>query len=185
MFLGVTEFKERTYKTQLNDTYTSEVKRILNYYIADTYRQFVLDQLMQESFLEEENHLAQAFYMSEQELQTMQQQGMIIGSHTSSHPVMSKLNYQQQEDEITQSFSFLEKAMDGLPLKTFCYPYGGFHSFNSDTEQILTNEKVRFSFNVEPRDITPEDLLHRPHALPRYDCNMFPYGKICQPAGAV
>jgi len=114
----------------------------------------------------------------------MQQQGMIIGSHTTTHPVLSKLDYQQQQSEIDGSFKFIEDLTGGLTLRTFCYPYGGFHSFNSDTEQILTDNHVAFSFNVEPRDMEPNDLLKRPQALPRYDCNMFPFGKIYSTASA-
>ena len=34
-----------------------------------------------------------------------------------------------------------------------------------------------FSFNVEPRDISLDDLKNRKQALPRYDCNQFLYGK--------
>ena len=178
---GIAAFKEATYQTQQNDNYTSEVKRILNYYMDDAYRLLVLDKLMQE-FFPEEKDMVKSFYISTIELKEMQQQGMIIGSHTVNHPVMSKLNYRQQQQEIQESFQFLETVTGRLPLRTSCYPYGGFHSFNTDTEEILENEKVHFSFNVEPRDITTTDLLNRPHALPRYDCNMFPHGKIYQPA---
>ena len=32
--------------------------------------------------------------------------------------------------------------------------------------------------NVQSKDISQNDIVFRPHALPRFDCNQFPYGKI-------
>ena len=88
---------------------------------------------------------------------------------------MSKLSKNNQKDEIQQSFIFLNEQ-NILTHKTFCHPYGGFHSFNNDTIDILRNEKVEYSFNVESRDIDQNDLIENPHCLPRYDCNEFIHG---------
>ena len=90
--------------------------------------------------------------------------------------VFSRIDGATQAREINESFAFLEQATGGLELRTFCYPYGGFHSFTSETERLLDAAGCRFSFNVEPRDIAAADLSGRPQALPRYDCNMFPHG---------
>ena len=49
--------------------------------------------------------------------------------------------------------------------------------FNKKTEQILEDYGCAFSFNVEQRDISLDDLKNRKQALPRYDCNQFLYGK--------
>ena len=102
--------------------------------------------------------------------------GMVIGSHGRNHYVFSKLSVDEQRNEITGSFAELS-AILGRPVQTFCYPYGGRHTFTGDTVAILSEVGSAFSFNVDPRDITREDLVHGRQALPRYDCNMFPYGK--------
>ena len=99
----------------------------------------------------------------------MQKNNMIIGSHTYDHPVMSRLNIDDQKFQIEQSFKFLEKLLPTPKIKTFCYPYGGFHSFNQNTEQILEDNGCIFSFNVEQVDIEISDILNKPHALPMYD----------------
>jgi len=36
---------------------------------------------------------------------------------------------------------------------------------------------VKYSFNVEARDIVSEDWLHSRQSLPRYDCNYFQHGE--------
>ena len=101
---------------------------------------------------------------------------MIVGSHSVSHPVLSKLSPAEQQIEIEESLSFLEEVTGGLTVRTFCYPYGGFHSFTDHTEALLDRAGCLFTFNVESRDITSDDIKERPQALPRYDCNQFPFG---------
>jgi hypothetical protein len=75
-----------------------------------------------------------------------------------------------------QSFVRLADIL-GHPVTTFCYPYGGHHTFTADTVGLLKTAGATFCFNVDPRDVTVEDLTNRLQALPRYDCNMFPYGR--------
>lgn len=172
-----TEFKELTYKRQDNDAATNMVKRILNYYISYEHRERIIDQLMN-SFIPEDVSDVSRFYITEQEIEEMHNGGMVIGSHTVNHPVMSKLSENEQFYEINTSFGFLEGVCGNLPIKTFCYPYGGFHSFTATTEDILENAHCLFSFNVEQRDISARDLEARRQALPRYDCNQFKYGQV-------
>lgn len=107
----------------------------------------------------------------------MQEGGMIMGSHTVNHPVMSKLTPNAQAQELTQSFDFLSDLIE-LKHKTFCYPYGGAHSYTSETIEILEQLGCLFSFDVSSRDITIEDIHQHRHTLPRYDCNEFPYGRV-------
>lgn len=171
------EFNQYAYKSQANDDYSTQVKKILNYFLDYSHKDAILGRLM-ESYFGNEADLAKKFYITAGEMAEMRQQGMIIGSHTVSHPVLSRLTPDEQEKEIKGSFAWLESALHGLDFKTFCYPYGGFHSFTRETEKILSDNNVSCSFNVEPRDIEAADLLNRPTALPRYDCNMFPYGKV-------
>lgn len=173
----IEEFRTLTYSRQKNDEYTNLVKRTLNYFISYEYREAVIDELVRR-FLPDERALTSRFYMSIEEVRRMQTAGMIIGSHTVSHPVMSKLTKEEQQKEITESFDFLERITGGLTLKTFCYPYGGFYSFTEDTEKLLKENGCVFSFNVESRDIDGLDLKNRVQALPRYDCNQFPYGSV-------
>jgi peptidoglycan/xylan/chitin deacetylase (PgdA/CDA1 family) len=114
--------------------------------------------------------------MTEPELAYMHHSGMVLGSHTVNHPVMSRLTTKEQEHEIVSSFHLIESITGQQTLKTFCYPYGGFHTFTAETEELLENNSCLFSFNVEPRDISQNDLASRRQALPRFDCNAFPYG---------
>lgn len=171
----VTEFQSATYSRQNNDSSTNYVKRVLNYFIDYRYRGTVIDQLMAD-FYPDERNLIHDYYMTKAELKHMHKSGMVLGSHTVSHPVMSKLSVERQEKEIVRSYEMLNSIIGKTALKTFCYPYGGFHTFTPQTERLLEKNNFDFSFNVESRDINQEDLMHRRQALPRFDCNLFPFG---------
>lgn len=175
----IKDYHQMTYQTQQHDMHKDAVavKRILNYFVSYQYRAKLIDRLMSELF-EDQDQLLNDFYMSTNELSEMSLAGMMIGSHTVSHPVLSKQSDDEQRTEIENSFSFLYDNVRGITHKTFCYPHGGFHTFTNFTEKVLTENNVLFSFNVEPREVSREDLMGRPQALPRFDCNKFPFGSI-------
>ena len=101
---------------------------------------------------------------------------MIIGSHTVNHKVLSKLNYEEQDYEISNSVDFIENEIGYKSLKTFCFPYGGNHSFDKNSIDILKKNQCDFSFSVDPKDITMNNLSSDILYLPRYDCNQFVHG---------
>lgn len=172
----IKEFNVDTYARQDNDTNINYVKRLLNYLIDYKHREDVINQLML-LFYPDESKIVSDFYMTKSEINEMYHSGMVIGSHTVNHPIMSKLSIEDQEREIVSSFDTLESIIGENKFKTFCYPYGGFHTFTAETEELLEKNACFCSFNVDPRDISHEDLIGRRQALPRYDCNEFPYGR--------
>ena len=175
LFRSVAAFRDVTYVRQENDDWTAYAKRCLNYYISYEHRAAVLDALFSRLLPPGADAVA-GYYVAPQDLAKMTDAGMIIGSHGATHRLMSKLSIEEQAAEIDDSFRFLEARAGQQPCRTFCYPYGGFHSFTPGTEALLTRAGCRFSFNVEPRDIARHDLTERPQALPRFDCNAFPHG---------
>ena len=173
----IDEFKKFTYKTQENDRYTLLVKQILNYFIAYEYREGLINKLMEE-FIPNEKEISKSFYLTPSQIKEMHNAGMIIGSHSVNHPVMSRLNENEQEFQIVESFNYLEEIVKKFHHKTFCYPYGGFHSFTNETEKLLKKKGCMYSFNVEHRDIEKDDFTKKSQALPRYDCNQFKFGQV-------
>ena len=167
------DFKEKTYVSQNNYDGVSNFKRILNYFVSDDYKTEILDILIKRYSL---NDSATSYYISEKKLKQMSDAGMIIGSHTLSHPVMSKLTKENQKREIEESFNFLSNFLN-LDHKTYCHPHGGFHSFNVDTIEILKELKVDYAFNVESRQIESGDFINSRFHLPRFNTNEFPHGK--------
>ena len=167
------EFKKTTYLDQQNYKGVSEFKRLFNYFIDYDYRTSLLDEIGSEVGMEFD---VSTFYVTADQLTVMNKQGMVIGSHTVTHPVLSRLNYDEQKYEIEHSFALIENMVGKLEQKTFCFPYGGQNTYNLDTMKLLQKNDVKYSFAVENRDIVFDDIENRIHALPRYDCNFFPFG---------
>jgi peptidoglycan/xylan/chitin deacetylase (PgdA/CDA1 family) len=169
------EFESLTYRRQLDsDEATLRVKRILNYFVIDAWRIPLLDRL--EARFPLGDDVFARLYMREEHLSALQQSGMIVGSHGVSHRVMSQLSLAEQRHEIDASLAFLETTLGPPPVRSFCYPYGGAHTFTQDTESLLRAAGCRFAFSVEERDVSRDDLARRPFALPRFDCQSFPFG---------
>ena len=180
----VVKFREVTYARQSNDLATTAVKRALNYFLSYEHRQLVIEGLMDRLIgPKRETELARTFYMRPEQWRTMHDAGMEIGSHGHAHLVMSKLTAAEQACDIGRSCDIIEREL-GAPVRTFCYPYGGFHSFTAETEQLVDARGILCSFNVEQRDIANADCRDRPHALPRYDCNQFPFGAASEGVAA-
>lgn len=62
--------------------------------------------------------------LSWNELRTLQREGVTLGAHTVSHPLMTKLSRERVRIEITQSQQDLQREI-GNTLPIFCYPSGG------------------------------------------------------------
>ena len=167
----VKEFKNKTYKCQSNDEGVTQFKQLLNYFIDYNFRTSIINALCKNLIIKMAD-----FYMNKFNLKELYDHGHLIGSHTVSHPVMSSLNKNKQYLQIKNSFETL-KAYSLIKDKIYCHPYGGFYSFNKDTEILLKEERVKYSFNVEAREIVAEDYEKSMQFLPRFDCNLFKYGK--------
>lgn len=170
----VTEFREATYTTQDNDRATTSFKRIMNYIISYEHRERLLDQLFTQEFGDEGD--ARGFYLNAEQIREMDRRGMVVGSHGVNHYVFSKLPLEQQRDEIVRSFDSLGSLL-GKRVATFCYPYGGRHTFTEETITLLDRAGCLYAFDVNPRAVTATDLIENRQALPRYDCNRFPHGR--------
>ena len=171
----VDSFSGTVYERQDNESATERVKEVLNYYIADRYRSEVLREL--ENALVGGQSYHDDVYMTRNQLRELADAGMLVGSHTVTHRVMSTLSRAEQRREIDESFGFLEETLDGLAVRTYCHPYGGAHSYDDSTLTLLEAVDCEFSFDVDARALTAEDVETARQRLPRYDCNEFPHGE--------
>lgn len=71
------------------------------------------------------------------EISTLHENGISIGSHTVCHPVLSALSEEAVITELTASKEVIEKEL-GIPVRFFAYPNGTCHDFN---DQIVSHVK--------------------------------------------
>ncbi len=74
--------------------------------------------------LKKENH--QKKLMDWDHIIEVSRNGVLIGSHTATHPHLSTLSGEALKDEVTGSKKTLEERL-GLPINHFCYPYGDYN----------------------------------------------------------
>jgi len=168
-------FEGEIYRPQTNTDHVERAKSVLNYYLADEYRGEVLDALEREllgGLLD-----PSAVYMSEEQLRELKDAGMLLGTHTVTHRVMSTLSRYVQEREIRESFEWLSDAIGGLERRTYAHPYGGEHAYTDETLALLRDADCAFSVDVDKRDVTGDVLDTERQRLPRFDCNDFPHGE--------
>jgi len=63
--------------------------------------------------------------ISWEQLAELSREGVTIGAHTHTHPLMNQLPLEQAKEEAEQSRTILQDRL-GQPIETFCYPSGGF-----------------------------------------------------------
>jgi len=157
------------YNEMIEEDDTKKFKRIMNYYGDLKFKNKILDYLLKKF---EINTKPKDYYLNKKEINYLKSLGMLIGSHSESHTLLSRLSYREQFKELNNSKIFLERIIN-QSIDTFCYPYGGKISYNDNTLKILKKLKYKLAYSVEYRDISLKDIQQKPYELPRYDCNLF------------
>jgi peptidoglycan/xylan/chitin deacetylase (PgdA/CDA1 family) len=78
--------------------------------------------------------------MTPDDVQTLIDNGMEIGSHGHSHEWLAEMTVERQHDEITKSFVHLDNAVKDGRVRSMCCPFG---SYNDETLNILRSLDVR------------------------------------------
>lgn len=71
--------------------------------------------------------------MSWEQVRQMSDDGISFGSHTLTHPFLTRITHEQAQKEIFQSRDIIEQQI-GKPVNTFAYPTG---DFNSEVKEIV------------------------------------------------
>jgi peptidoglycan/xylan/chitin deacetylase (PgdA/CDA1 family) len=172
--------RDLVYRARDDHEAALHVRTLLNYLVRTERRTAVLDRV---EAIVGPSTTPEEWYATSDGLRRLDDAGMVLGSHSCSHRSMAQLDAAEQRHEIEDSFGWLESIVGPGGPRTFCYPYGGAHTFSSVTERLLDEADVAWSFSVEPRPIGIDDLRHRRQALPRFDCCELPHGRAHERAG--
>jgi len=94
-----------------------------------------IDCLITKLFLQDRNIFSQLM-LSWDDIKIMHANGISFGSHTVTHPIMSKISSEQVMWEICESKRIIEGHL-GSPIRTFAYPNGKEEDFNHTTKALL------------------------------------------------
>jgi peptidoglycan/xylan/chitin deacetylase (PgdA/CDA1 family) len=150
------------------------IKKIINYLFTDFNLAEVLEMTSSKFLSGSLSDISATWYLSEEDVRTISSAGMKIGSHASTHRLLSLLDQDEIYSELYESRIILQGILESN-VDEFCYPYGGAHSYNQDVKRYLTELNYSVAHDVNPRQISKIDFQNK-FELPRYNCNELPFG---------
>ena len=99
--------------------------------------------------------------MNEAQVRDWLAAGHEIGSHTLTHPWLTRLSASEAREEITASRKQLEDRFS-VPIDHFCYPYG---NWNESVRDLVEAAGYKTACTTQPGVNTPADS---PFALKRF-----------------
>ncbi|KAA1175047.1 polysaccharide deacetylase family protein [Marinobacter salinexigens] len=83
------------------------------------------------------------------EISRMREYGLGVGSHSHSHPVMTKLDDEELNRELFLSKAIIEENLN-IKVDTFCYPNGQPLDFDDRVKTFLKSKSYKFAFVAYP-----------------------------------
>ena len=149
------------------------IKTQINYY--SNYDKNVISNIFNYFFSKaEQRRIFLKFYLNKNDIKKISRLGMIISSHSHSHKNINLLNLKNQFEDIKTSKKILEKLI-AKKIFFFTYPYGGKNTYNSKTIKYLKKLNFKYALTVKNKNFSRNDNNFE---VPRYDCNLFKYGKV-------
>jgi len=146
-------------------------KYLINYYLSVEDSTHLCFQLL-DYFNIDQHELNKRWYVNFEEVIALVESNMVVGAHSCSHTLLTKLSKKEIQQEISCSLNTLKKITNNNNC-SFCFPFGGEQSYDKFTLKTLADNNSPFCFDVKEEDITDNhDLL----CLLRYDCNQFKFG---------
>jgi len=135
-------------------------RKIRDVFLNEEQFRTVIDDIFPRYF-EDEAAIVEKYFMNWDDLRSLLARKMEIGSHTHSHPLLSRLAYDAQSNDIKTSLELLRKRL-GIHVKAVSYPYG---AFNEDTMRALKDTGVVFAFMED--GLIHKGGLREPYRLSR------------------
>lgn len=157
------------HSNRFDDAETIYIKRLLQHALPEDLRSFLTKELFRKYVGVDLSHFSSELYMSKEEIISLVDNGMFVGSHGSRHYWLDRIDLASQEKDILDSLSFLEEIGCKMNDWIMCYPYG---AYNQDTLKVLKKLGAAIGITTEVR----QALLgvDNPLTLPRFDTNDFP-----------
>ena len=144
-------------------------KRMLQHALPVPVRARIVDLLFRKYVSAHPAEFAESLYASIDDVRTLLDGGMFVGSHGNSHVWLNRESRESQANEIDRSLAFL--AGVGAPTADWimCYPFGG---YDQDTLEILLERNclIGLTTKVGAAELGKSPWLE----LPRLDTNDFP-----------
>ena len=174
--LSLNEDAILAYSNQKQDEKEKHFKRLINW----SSQRAELYSDLKDLFLKVTNISFEQFTsewnLNARDLREISTKGFEIGSHTCSHSLLRDLDERQINRELFDSKAILGEVTK-TEVQSFCYPYGGDRSYKKKIFDTLKRAGYNNAISVDSKCISTNisNSAER-FELPRYDCNLFPFG---------
>ncbi|MDR1140347.1 MAG: polysaccharide deacetylase family protein [Planctomycetaceae bacterium] len=111
-------------------------------------------------------------FLNWDELRLLRKQGMSIGAHTLSHPVLSSLDQAELNRELLESKKCIEREL-GVECDALAYPFGSAYDFSDRVIDMVRRVGFRLAFTLQDcrNAVMPDAMrihricIHREHSL--------------------
>ena len=142
--LGLIRLADETLRRAAYGRIIGRLKRI-----DESQRRRELEQLLALLKVTFPSRVAEGVYLSSEEIRTMSRHEISIGSHTCSHPILSRISGSALRREIVESKALLE-AMIERPVTAFAYPNGTPADYTDETIALLREAGFRAAMTTVP-----------------------------------
>ena len=167
------KFRESNYLAE-RDFYTEEdrwFRYLRDCYLDPKRYHSIMNEMMVAMNFNYRKHFS-CLWMSEADLQRLDEMGHVIGLHTFSHPTkISIMEKDQQRLEYKKNYDDLRK-LTGSDINVMSHPCG---DYNQDTLAVLKELKIEMGFRADmsiERIISPFEIPRRDHADLLRDLNL-------------
>tara|TARA_X000000950_G_scaffold171986_1_gene209531 strand:+ start:2802 stop:3725 length:924 start_codon:yes stop_codon:yes gene_type:complete len=144
-------------------------KILLQHNLSSTIRKKIIKRLFKDLIGKNQKQFSRELYMNKQDLKYLIKKGFSIGTHTTSHQWLTKLSYEEQKYEITNSIKELKKINSSEKNWIICFPHG---LYDENTLKIL--EEYNFSLGLKNKGGRVKSRHQKRYELPRCNTNDFP-----------
>ena len=148
---------------------SNALKRVLKYDVERVARAEALDALVRAEGVDP-SEIVDALYLSHEEAKQLAGEDVIeIGGHTISHPVLSRLGFDTQVDEIGGGSEKLRGLLGDDVARVFAYPYGRRWDFDDGAARAAESTGHRGAVTTHAGTITAASKRFRLARWPIHD----------------
>jgi hypothetical protein len=156
--------------TLINDSDTRFVKLLLQELLPPNLRKIVLDDLFEKYVMRNESAVVDELYMDPDQIKSMHEAGMNIGSHGHAHSRLEFMSAESQMLDLKISLQHFKSVGIDDANVVVCYPYG---SFNNETKAVLSALGCRAAMSSKLGIADTTDLNFDWLELQRIDTKFF------------
>ena len=117
--------------------------------VSDVEKQKIIDQLPQVLGVDVPNEVFNNLMMSWSDAKELSENGIELGAHTASHPILTRISLGDISVELLKSKRHIETEI-GKPVVSFAYPNGQSSDFNEDVVDRVQQAGFEIAFTLLP-----------------------------------